>query len=533
MEEKPIRCTLILLPRGRGELDNRCPAPEGDAAVDDAWCDSLRALIEVSREVLDAAGERARQHGLHIISSRTAPGELVVEGTRARIRAAFEDPSELGLRDLLQGTEMLIPDLVEVEAPRNAPHTLLFGIPQAGTPLFTAPDLARFYEFPEKLDGSGQKIGVILQGGGFAPSGLETYFGCLGLSMPAIHVVEVDGAVNQPAPMKQIQKLLCDMGAAEFGPPKACDASRPDWKGGGIGQHLDSGLMDIRWTAEGLMDVQILSALANGAEVRVYITANTSIGLYKAIQRAVDDGVSVLSCSFGSVESSWDAKHRQAVDAALTYAASQGVTVCFSSGNHGSTPDNRRPEELLVSYPGSSPWALCCGGTWILSPSGNDRGEEVWNEGHGQRRAASGGGFSAVYGRPWWQDDHNEERRRGVPDVASNAAFSSGVWLWFAADGASTGANTASTGTSSAAPVWAALAALINQKLERRLGFLPRQLYRKAAQRGLQAILAGNNIIRPHVQQYHAHPGWNACAGLGRPIGRALLDALAPPAPGT
>jgi kumamolisin len=76
-------------------------------------------------------------------------------------------------------------------------------------------------------------------------------------------------------------------------------------------------------------------------------------------------------------------------------------------------------------------------------------------------------------------------------------------------------------GTSSAAPLWCALVARISQRLGTRLGYLNPLLYEIAKQGVFRDIVIGNN------GGYAAGPGWDACTGLGRPIGSRLLEALA------
>ena len=56
--------------------------------------------------------------------------------------------------------------------------------------------VADIYQFPAGTTGAGQTIAVIELGGGFSTSDLDTYFGGLGLAVPAISAVGVDGASN-------------------------------------------------------------------------------------------------------------------------------------------------------------------------------------------------------------------------------------------------------------------------------------------------------------------------------------------------
>jgi kumamolisin len=81
-------------------------------------------------------------------------------------------------------------------------------------------------------------------------------------------------------------------------------------------------------------------------------------------------------------------------------------------------------------------------------------------------------------------------------------------------------------GTSAAAPLWAALVCLLAQATGRKLGLLQTGLYPPAAGQpatGFRDITQGSN------GDYSAGPGWDACTGLGVPIGTDLLTALQTP----
>ncbi len=60
------------------------------------------------------------------------------------------------------------------------------------------PELARLYNFPPELDGSGQTIGIIELGGGYRESDLDAYFADLMLPRPKVTAVSVLGARNMP-----------------------------------------------------------------------------------------------------------------------------------------------------------------------------------------------------------------------------------------------------------------------------------------------------------------------------------------------
>ena len=91
-------------------------------------------------------------------------------------------------------------------------------------------------------------------------------------------------------------------------------------------------------------------------------------------------------------------------------------------------------------------------------------------------------------------------------------------------------------GTSAAAPLWAGLAALINQQRASQgqppEGFLNPALYAigKGANYSscFHDITVGNNTNSSSSRQFFAVTGYDLCTGWGTPIGSALINALAP-----
>ena len=86
------------------------------------------------------------------------------------------------------------------------------------------------------------------------------------------------------------------------------------------------------------------------------------------------------------------------------------------------------------------------------------------------------------------------------------------------------GKNQVFGGTSAVAPLWAALIALLNQKLGKPVGFLNPALY-AMTKSTLHDITTGNNDDSG-LGHYTAQSGWDACTGLGTPNGTAILTSL-------
>jgi kumamolisin len=105
-----------------------------------------------------------------------------------------------------------------------------------------------------------------------------------------------------------------------------------------------------------------------------------------------------------------------------------------------------------------------------------------------------------------------------VPDIAGNADPATGYQVLV------DGQRTVIGGTSAVAPLMAALAARLAQAVTKRLGLLQPSLY--SGSRPGQPVAGIRDITIGSNGAYSAGPGWDACTGLGVPIGSALLSAL-------
>jgi kumamolisin len=344
---------------------------------------------------------------------------------------------------------------------------------------YTPVEVASLYEFPAG-NGAGQCVALIELGGGYRPTDLATYFKGLGLSAPELTAYSVDHGQNAPTG----------------------DPNGPD--------------------GEVMLDIEVVGAIAPKARIVAYFAPNTDAGFLDAVTTAIHDSVhnpSVISISWGSAESAWTAQAMTSMDEAFQAAASLGVTVCVASGDSGSG-DGVSVGGDHVDFPASSPHALACGGTSLRTNQTAILSEVVWND--GASGGASGGGMSSFFVAPAWQSGDSAKHRdgdvvpltqRGVPDVAGNADPETGYNVRI------DGSDTVIGGTSAVAPLWAALIARINQaRTGGAVGFLNPQLYQSAS--ALRDITEGNN------GDFEATPGWDACTGLGSPIGALLAPKL-------
>lgn len=440
----------------------------------------------------------AQEHDLTVVSVDLARRSVILSGTIASMNEAFATQLKLYQYEtgLYRGRtgELFIPaDLQEIvmgvfgldnrpqAQTRYRRRLNVIGPRAAGDTSYTPIDIARLYDFPAGNNGSGQTVAIIELGGGYRTSDLQTYFRNLGIALPKVTAVSVDGATNTPA-----------------GDPTSADG-------------------------EVLLDIEVTGAIAPGAKIAVYFAPNTDQGFLDAITTAVHDRVrkpSVISISWGGPESTWTQQALQGFDQAFQDAGVLGVSVCAASGDDGSV-DGTTDGKAHVDFPSSSPHVLACGGTRLESSGGRITNEVVWN--HGPGRGASGGGVSEFFPLPAFQNSAQVPvsvnpphfKGRGVPDVAGDADPATGYQIHV------DGTDAVFGGTSAVAPLWAALITLINQQRATPVGDIHAAIYGPlSGAKPFHDIVSGNNGA------YSARPGWDACTGLGSPDGANLLRAL-------
>jgi kumamolisin len=443
-------------------------------------CDRVALLLE--------------EANLEVVEQRLPSRTMVVAGAAAAMSRAFgvslamyrgqgggtfrgrQGPIyvPVGLEGIVQGIFGLDDRAHALPYLQRVPESEATGPEPASHVSFTSAQLAQLYNFPSGLNGQGQTIGVVAFGGGFQAEDLTTYFGALDIRAPRVIPVSVDHASNAP------------------GGHDAADAMVA-------------------------LNIQVVGAVAPGATIVVYFAPNTEQGFVDAIAAAVHDSVhrpSVISICWGAPEVLWTQMSVQAIDRTFQAAAAMGITVVCGSGDHGATPFQRVPGAQAgnhVEFPASSPHVLACGGTLVRVSGPSITDEVVWND---PRAGATGGGFSALFPKPAWQQV-SPGNSRGVPDVASAASPLAGYST--RVDGRFTVAG----GTGAACSLMTGLVALINQGLDATVGFLNPVLYSlPPADSGFRDIVNGNN------NGYSATPGWDPCTGLGSPDGARLLNAL-------
>jgi kumamolisin len=432
------------------------------------WTLDLRLLVALLFTVSSNYQDFARGYDLSVLEYPDQR-RLVLSGTVAQLNAAFG--IDLAVYEYLDGRyrgrigEIRIPsDLAEIVEAVLGSDTRKQAFAHfrisARTRVrlersVTAAEVGRLYNFPVSVNGSGQCIAIIELGGGSSTQGLQEskdlreFFGG---SMPDIESVLVD---EMDAPIDEAER------------------------------------------GEMLLDNEVAGSIAPGAKIVVYFAPNNDAGFIDAVKTAIHDPKnrpSVISISWGQAELLWTRQGQRAMTESFMDAATLGITVCCASGDYGSSDlqESLGDGRLHVDFPSSSPFALACGGTMLQASDVVMRREVVWNEGPD---GASGGGISDFFDLPQWQavagvppsGNPGSRRGRGVPDVAGDAARSSGYQIL------ANGQRGVAFGTSAVAPLWAGLITLLNQRLGR-IGYLNPLLYRLPTASGVfNEITEGNN----------------------------------------
>ena len=448
----------------------------------------------------------ARQHKLLVKEESPARRTVILSGPVSAMNEAFgvelkeyEHPSgryrgRTGLVHLPAELHNIVEGVFGLDnRPQAKPHFRRRqgrgGVRAAAVSLsYTPIQVAALYNFPTGVDGAGECIALIELGGGYNVTDLSNYWSQLKLpETPTVSAVSVGNGSNNPTG----------------------DPNGPD--------------------GEVMLDIEVSGSIAPAAKIVVYFAENTDAGFLNAITTAVHDSTnnpSVVSISWGGPESSWTQQAMTSMDEAFQSAAAMGVTVCVAAGDDGST-DGVTDGLNHVDFPASSPNVLACGGTELVASGNAITSETVWNE-LANNEGATGGGISDAFPLPSWQTgagvppsaNPNHNVGRGVPDVAGDADPTTGYVTLVDGNPDVIG------GTSAVAPLWAGLIALINESIGKSAGFINPLLYKSASTAAdFNDITSGNNGA------YSAGPGWDACTGLGSPIGIQVAIALGVPPP--
>jgi subtilase family serine protease len=322
------------------------------------------------------------------------------------------------------------------------------------------------------------------------------------------------------------------------------------------------------WGVETSLDVEYAHSMAPGANILLVETpvAETEgvTGLPEMI--AAENFVinhhlgDVITQSFGATEATFP-NARSILDLRSAYfnALAHHVSVLASSGDAGPTDETAAPDEedfypfRVNSWPSADPLVTSVGGTHLqLDANGNRLApDSVWNDGTElfnlfgppDTPAAGGGGVSAVFSRPFYQDrvSYATGRMRGTPDISMSAAVDGGANVFWSFPGAGTPGWNIIGGTSEASPLFSGVVAIADQAARHDLGLLNPALYGRGDGfgSGVVDVTQGNTTVTfenastdpfpgTHtVQGFNAVRGYDLASGLGTADGTALVAELA------
>jgi kumamolisin len=304
------------------------------------------------------------------------------------------------------------------------------------------------------------------------------------------------------------------------------------------------------------LDIELQLALAQEARrLLVYQSPNTDASVVDQYLRIANDNLAdVISTSWGLCEALSSPSTIQAENVAFIQMALQGQSIFAASGDsgapdcQGAQPSNLTPQ---VDDPASQPYMTGVGGTSFygtFDPGTKPKpaypllpAEHVWNNDQG----SSGGGVSRLWASPSYQEGPGVVESglsqygaycnqpagvlcREVPDISMNADPYSGYSIYCTDPGAGLPPNNRGFleigGTSTAAPLWAAIAALADNFHQGRLGLFNFYVYKLDSSGGytnqFHDITVGNNGLYP------AESGYDMSSGLGTPNIYALVTEL-------
>jgi subtilase family serine protease len=273
------------------------------------------------------------------------------------------------------------------------------------------------------------------------------------------------------------------------------------------------------WLWETALDVEWAHAIAPGANI-LLVDANTNSlsDLLTAVDYARhQSGVVAVSMSWGTGEFNGE----NTLDSVFTTPAGHlggsagkgtpqlpgGVSFIAAAGDWGAA----------TLYPAVSPNVLTVGGSVLYTDAaGNYTGEIGWGPGSG--------GYSSYESEPSFQTGVQSSGHRTSPDVAYDAAPSTGFSVYNSTpDANNLWGWVVMGGTSAGAPQWAALIALADQGRAQAgkgaLGNPDTALYSSSLRSDFHDITYGSN-------GYKDGPGYDLNTGLGSPRANLLVGAL-------
>ena len=327
---------------------------------------------------------------------------------------------------------------------------------------------------------------------------------------------------------------------------------------------------------EASVDVEWSGAVARNATM-IFVNGGAK-GVGNALQYAIDNKTApVISISYGGCESDLSSSNRTALANLAQQANAQGQTIVAAAGDtgpagcEGGLSATVATTGLAVNWPASLPYVTGMGGAefdegsgvyWAADTNGVDVSpsalsyipEMAWNDTLSPLNTqheiwAGGGGASAYFPKPSWQMGTGvpNDGARDVPDLSLNSSLFHDPTLLCVEGSCVNGFRDSNKdlavggGTSVAAPCFAGLVALINQRMNTPdgQGNINPVLYSMAATTpgAFHDITIGNNIVPcaegskdcpaspPFQFGYSAGVGYDQATGLGSVDAFNLVEA--------
>ena len=310
---------------------------------------------------------------------------------------------------------------------------------------------------------------------------------------------------------------------------------------------------------EAMLDVEWSGAIAPSAAI-LYVNSTDVVA--GSLTQAIDNNLApIVTISYGDCEQDFGSANIAVYNQLFRQANAQGQTIVGPGGDSGATDCDYNvtvaTQGLAVDFPASSPNVTGVGGTmfnegtgvYFNASNGSYSGsaisyipETVWNETatYGSL-AGGGGGVSAYFTKPPYQTGTGvpNDFSRDVPDLSLDAATVHDGYL-ICAPGYCTNGYRNSTGyldviggTSVSTPEFAGMLALLEQKIQARVGNANPVIYGLANSSYSTAVFhditTGNNAM-PCTAGSTGCPsggtiGYNATTGYDLATGWGSVDA--------
>ena len=485
----PMRISLALAGRNPDELRRRVAAGEQISPA------------EMAAKYLPLAGDFAKvaawlaAQGLTVAPAGASHTVVFATGTPAQLAAAFQTTfARVTYRAEEHTAAVTAPSLPADLAPLVTsihglqpylhPRKHAFNPTRVGAPPYKIGDIFRAYDIsPDAYTGAGQEIGIII----------DT-------------------------------------------PPASADLLA-FWRANGVPQTLDNiSTVNLSTSAlpaptgEETLDVEWSSGMAPGAKVVVYACGdidNTDAAfpyIIDELQSGKRPNLHQISMSFGSGETENTTDYLASTSQLFATITGYGVSIFVSSGDEGAY--GSQTKTVQTEYPTSDPFVTSVGGTNLLvnSATGAVTSETAWSLLPGDLQSGnyegSGGGVSYYFARPSWQVGAGvpDGDKRLTPDVSLPADPETGAYYFLNGQADSVG------GTSWSTPMWAGLAAQINQARAASglppLGLANPFFYARLGTPSFRDITSGTN------GPYNCTPGYDLVTGVGVPDFGVLVQSL-------